>query len=242
MRCEQINNTGLQLLRPRSACEDPTNRHREVLFSSEEGGRRWRTVRRSWPPCSLQHACARPGSQVSNSVRIHLAPRSASRKLQHHRASNYPSCLTFLVRYIAAATKMCYPPRRCVYDGLLMAFITQLDPSCKGFIYNTLTACAIEPPSGEENNPTTPPHLAASEACFVEGFWIKFGPQPPLEDTKFILTGSIITNLKNIVRAISVERFPVLLQGPTSAGVLSSRLTVFSRLFTDVFTQEKRLS
>ncbi len=121
-------------------------------------------------------------------------------------------------RYIAAATRICYPPRRCIYDGLLMAFITQLDPSCKGFIYNALTECAIEPPTGEENNPTTPPHLAASEACFVEGFWIKYGPQPPLDDPKFILTASIIINLKNIVRAISVERFPVLLQGPTSAG------------------------
>ena len=88
-----------------------------------------------------------------------------------------------------------------------MAFITQLDPSCKGFIYNTLTDCAIEPPSGEENNPTTPPHLAASEACFVEGFWIKYGPQPPLDDPKFILTGSIIINLKNIV---DIKKFLII--------------------------------
>ena len=121
-----------------------------------------------------------------------------------------------------------------------MAFITQLDPSCKGFIYNTLTACAIEPPSGEENNPTTPPHLAASEACFVEGFWIKYGPQPPLDDPKFILTGSIIINLKNIVRAISVERFPVLLQGPTSAGVSSARPAIF--FFLPMFSRSGKTS
>jgi midasin len=113
---------------------------------------------------------------------------------------------------------MSYPPRRCIYDGVLMAFATQLDPSCRGFIYNTLTSCAIEPPRGEENNPPPPPHLAVSEVCFVEGFWIKFGPELPREDPNFILTDSIAVNLRNIVRAISVERFPVLLQGPTSAG------------------------
>ena len=114
---------------------------------------------------------------------------------------------------------MSYPTRRCIYDGILMAFSTQLDPSCRGFIYNTLTSCAIEPPRGEENNPPPPPQLTASEACSVEGFWIKFGPEPPREDPHFILTDSIAANLKNIVRAISVERFPVLLQGPTSAGM-----------------------
>ncbi len=99
-----------------------------------------------------------------------------------------------------------------------MAFQTQLDPSCRGLIYNSLTNHAIEPPRGEENNPPPPPHLATTQACFVEGFWIKFGPETPREDPNFILTDSIKANLRNIVRAISVERFPVLLQGPTSAG------------------------
>jgi hypothetical protein len=126
MRCEQKNNTGLQLLQPRSACEDPTNRHREVLFSRVEGSCRRRLI------------------------------DGAGHRVHYHM-----------------------------------------------------------------------------RACFVEGFWIKYGPQPQLEDTKFILTGSKIVNLKNIVRAISVERFPVLLQGPTSAGVLSARLTVYFLLFAN---------
>ncbi len=56
----------------------------------------------------------------------------------------------------------------------------------------------------------------------MEGFWIKYGPEPPREDQNFILTDSIVANLRNIVRAISVERFPVLLQGPTSAGEIAS--------------------
>jgi midasin (ATPase involved in ribosome maturation) len=127
--------------------------------------------------------------------------------------------LIFSIRYIASASKMSYPPRRCIYDGLLMAFQTQLDPSCRGFIYNSLTSCAIEPPRGEEKNPPPPSHISESDACSVEGFWIKFGPCPPREDPNFILTDSITSNLSNIVRAISVERFPVLLQGPTSAGI-----------------------
>jgi midasin len=155
---------------------------------------------------SLSHISASPQSFVTIVVKNHLS---------------------FVNRYIASASKMSYPPRRCIYDGVLMAFATQLDPSCRGFIYNTLTSCAIEPPRGEENNPPPPPHLAASEVCFVEGFWIKFGPEPPREDPNFILTDSIAVNLRNIVRAISVERFPVLLQGPTSAGTCRTRMLLF---------------
>ncbi|PKY01381.1 AAA ATPase [Aspergillus campestris IBT 28561] len=52
-------------------------------------------------------------------------------------------------------------------------------------------------------------------------YWMRQGPFPPKEEPHYIITPFIEKNLKNLVRASSTRRFPVLLQGPTSAGKTS---------------------
>ena len=42
---------------------------------------------------------------------------------------------------------------------------------------------------------------------------------------RFILTPSCQLNLRNIVRAAAPQRYPILLQGPTSAGKLKASYT-----------------
>ncbi|GMG55961.1 unnamed protein product [Ambrosiozyma monospora] len=50
---------------------------------------------------------------------------------------------------------------------------------------------------------------------------MKCGPGERFEDTGYIMTASVKKNLLNLVRATSGRRFPVLIQGPTSAGKTS---------------------
>lgn len=58
----------------------------------------------------------------------------------------------------------------------------------------------------------------------VEGYWIKAGPQNIDIDgahKDFVITDSVRRNLHNIARMLSGGRFPILLEGPTSAGKTS---------------------
>ena len=58
----------------------------------------------------------------------------------------------------------------------------------------------------------------------VEGYWIKAGPQKIDVDgahKDFVITDSVRRNLHNIARMLSGGRFPILLEGPTSAGKTS---------------------
>ena len=58
----------------------------------------------------------------------------------------------------------------------------------------------------------------------VEGYWIKAGPQKIDTDgahKDFVITDSVRRNLHNIARMLSGGRFPILLEGPTSAGKTS---------------------
>ncbi|CAK8990755.1 Midasin (Dynein-related AAA-ATPase mdn1) (MIDAS-containing protein) [Durusdinium trenchii] len=58
----------------------------------------------------------------------------------------------------------------------------------------------------------------------VEGYWIKAGPQEIHIDAAhrdFVITDSVRRNLHNIARMLSGGRFPILLEGPTSAGKTS---------------------
>ena len=61
-----------------------------------------------------------------------------------------------------------------------------------------------------------------SEMCIRDRhYWMRRGPMIPEEQPHYIITPFIEKNLKNLVRASSTRRFPVLLQGPTSAGKTS---------------------
>ena len=58
----------------------------------------------------------------------------------------------------------------------------------------------------------------------MEGYWIKAGPQKISIDAAhkdFVITNSVRRNLQNIARMLSGGRFPILLEGPTSAGKTS---------------------
>ncbi|KAF1780308.1 P-loop containing nucleoside triphosphate hydrolase [Phytophthora cactorum] len=71
-----------------------------------------------------------------------------------------------------------------------------------------------------------------NEFVLVSSYWVKKGdfqdprddslPDPVTSRRKFVLTKSVEENLRHVSRAALIGKYPVLLQGPTSAGYLGS--------------------
>lgn len=57
----------------------------------------------------------------------------------------------------------------------------------------------------------------------IEGFLLKLGSLPPKDETQtdFLMTGSVRRNLIELLRVVAHSSFPILLEGPTSAGKTS---------------------
>lgn len=83
------------------------------------------------------------------------------------------------------------------------------------------------------------PRPSSGHYVLVEGFWLKCGSEPSQDDDGYVLTDNVKKNLKNLARIVSAgysllmicvcmksilyacRHYPVLLQGPTSAGKTS---------------------
>ena len=52
----------------------------------------------------------------------------------------------------------------------------------------------------------------------VEGYWLRSGEEVPHSAPGYIMTPTVRENLRDLARAVSSAEYPVLLQGPTSAG------------------------
>lgn len=52
----------------------------------------------------------------------------------------------------------------------------------------------------------------------MEGYWIEAGPVEPYDDPCYVKTKSVRDNLAQLARVVCSARYPVLLEGETSAG------------------------
>lgn len=116
-----------------------------------------------------------------------------------------------------------YGLRRAIFEGFCMSFLTVLSqdserllgPLLEKYIFsNAKNARAL---LGQTPRPPDDGH---SYVQFKQ-YWMRQGHLQPEEQPHYIITPFIEKNLKNLVRASSTRRFPVLLQGPTSAGKTS---------------------
>ncbi|OQD75534.1 hypothetical protein PENDEC_c007G04111 [Penicillium decumbens] len=116
-----------------------------------------------------------------------------------------------------------YGLRRAIFEGFSMSFLTVLGsesersliPLVEAHIFgNAKNARALL-------NQTPKPPQDGHDYVQFKHYWMRRGPLVPEEQPHYIITPFIEKNLKNLVRASSTRRFPVLLQGPTSAGKTS---------------------
>ncbi|KAG0160701.1 hypothetical protein PDIDSM_8231 [Penicillium digitatum] len=116
-----------------------------------------------------------------------------------------------------------YGLRRAMFEGFSMSFLTVLSlvseqaliPLAELHIFgNAKNARSL---LGQTPRPPTD----GNDYVQFKHYWMRRGPMVEEEQPHYIITPFIEKNLKNLVRASSTRRFPVLLQGPTSAGKTS---------------------
>jgi midasin len=144
-----------------------------------------------------------------------------SNKKPHYSMRTLARALTF-----AADIAGLFGLRRALWEGMLMAFTMVLD----GGSAETVTALAQKHILAGVRNPRS---LLAREPNFPPGRsieeFIKFGPfhlekgplsGDPMEE--YIMTPSVEKKLIDLARIVMTRRFPVLIEGPTSAGKTSA--------------------
>ncbi|VDK50592.1 unnamed protein product, partial [Cylicostephanus goldi] len=110
-----------------------------------------------------------------------------------------------------------------------MAFLTNLDSEAKQMMrakiaqtFRASTNIPVPAPSAKENCVSLFVFFMARFGRFqVEGYWIERGVNLPEEDPNYVVTKTVKANLAEIARIVSSGRFPVLLEGETSAGKTS---------------------
>lgn len=117
-----------------------------------------------------------------------------------------------------------YGLRRSLYEGFCMSFLTLLDGKSEEILHPLIFKYTV----GKLGNFNSvlkqcppPPSYSGYDFVQFKHYWIKRGPQPVIYEPNYIITPFVEKNMLNLARATSGRRFPVLIQGPTSAGKTS---------------------
>ncbi|PWY71646.1 midasin [Aspergillus heteromorphus CBS 117.55] len=116
-----------------------------------------------------------------------------------------------------------YGLRRALYEGFSMSFLTVLSQESERLLMPLIERHIF---SNVKNSrallgQTPRPPDDGNDYVQFKHYWMRRGHLTSEEQPHYIITPFIEKNLKNLVRASSTRRFPVLLQGPTSAGKTS---------------------
>ncbi|CAG8469891.1 6305_t:CDS:10 [Ambispora leptoticha] len=118
-----------------------------------------------------------------------------------------------------------YGFRRSIYEGFCMTFLTQLNQESeiimRGLIEKFLLRGVKNPHELISRIPREPPNDLNGKYIQFGYFWLERGSYPIEEMPHYILTKSVKEKLNSLARVISSKKFPVLIQGPTSAGKTS---------------------
>lgn len=128
--------------------------------------------------------------------------------------------------YVAHALPLGYGLPRALYDGFHMTFVAQLQarfqPEAEAMLLKHLIPA--RPGKPLRAPPPVPPARPSGEHWIeVGGFWLATDPRraPVPDDPAFIVTPTIEARLMHLARMVAARRYPILLQGPTSAGKTS---------------------
>ncbi|KAL5604462.1 hypothetical protein BROUX41_002431 [Berkeleyomyces rouxiae] len=135
--------------------------------------------------------------------------------------------LTRVLDYVVHVAPV-YGLRRALFEGFSMGFLTLLNgeseklliPKMFELLFGRANAKALlsQPPKQPTDGRA---YIRFSNGAKDRHYWLVQGEQKPVERTDYIVTPSVERNLLNLVRATSTRRYPILIQGPTSAGKTS---------------------
>ncbi|OBA18032.1 P-loop containing nucleoside triphosphate hydrolase protein, partial [Metschnikowia bicuspidata var. bicuspidata NRRL YB-4993] len=116
-----------------------------------------------------------------------------------------------------------YGLRRALYEGFCMSFLTLLDRKSEEVLRPIIAKYTIDKlKNAKQVIARCPPAPSSNESDYVQfkHYWMKRGPGE-ISTPNYIITPFVEKNLLNLVRATASRKFPVLVQGPTSAGKTS---------------------
>ncbi|PKK43818.1 hypothetical protein CI102_14758 [Trichoderma harzianum] len=122
-----------------------------------------------------------------------------------------------------------YGLRRAMYEGFSMGFLTLLDRNSEKMLLPLIYHHLLDKHGNPQSLLSQPPKHPGDGRQYVKfqnqnrdrQYWLFQGEQTPIERDDYIITPYVERNLLNLVRATSTRRFPILIQGPTSAGKTS---------------------
>ncbi|KAI9314232.1 P-loop containing nucleoside triphosphate hydrolase protein [Dichotomocladium elegans] len=114
-----------------------------------------------------------------------------------------------------------YGLRRSLYEGFSMTFLTQLNKESEALMRQLIYKTILRGVKNAAHLTTQIPRQPSDNFIQFGYFWLEQGQYEPQDDGHYILTPSVETNLYNLARVIMSRKFPVLIQGPTSAGKTS---------------------
>lgn len=107
---------------------------------------------------------------------------------------------------------------RALYEGVCMSFLTQLDLPSNAIV---TALCKEKLLGGRELEIRKKGAEIPDNHIEIYDFLISCGDRPPFDPQNYIMTPSVMENVRKVARAVSSKLFPVLLQGPTSCGKTS---------------------
>ncbi|KAI1268601.1 midasin [Xylariaceae sp. FL1019] len=136
--------------------------------------------------------------------------------------------LTRVLSYVNDVSPL-YGLRRALFEGFSMGFLTLLDKASEDtlvpLIYHHLLERHGNPKTLLSQTPRHPndgkQYVKFANKDRDRHYWLLQGGETPIERLDYIITPYVERNLLNLVRATSTRRFPILIQGPTSAGKTS---------------------
>jgi midasin len=139
--------------------------------------------------------------------------------------------LRTLTRVLTYATEIApsYGLRRALYEGFAMGFLTLLDRESEKILEPLIDFHLF---ANDERKKAllrqTPKHPTDGKQYVLfdnkkkdRHYWMLQGMEKPEVQAHYIITPFVERNRLNLVRATSTQRFPVLVQGPTSSGKTS---------------------
>ncbi|GAV53771.1 hypothetical protein ZYGR_0AK02730 [Zygosaccharomyces rouxii] len=114
-----------------------------------------------------------------------------------------------------------YGLRRSLYDGFCMSFLTLLDGDSEAILEPIIRKYTLGRLKNVKAVVSQAPPSPGPDYIQFRHYWIRKGSFEPKEEGRYIITPFVEKNMMNLVRATSSKRFPVLIEGPTSAGKTS---------------------
>ncbi|TWU73648.1 hypothetical protein ED733_003408 [Metarhizium rileyi] len=136
--------------------------------------------------------------------------------------------LTRVLSYVTNIAPL-YGVRRALFEGFSMGFLTLLDRDSEKMLLPLIYHHLLDKHGSPQSLLSQPPKHPNDGRQYVKfqnrnhdrHYWLFQGEQTPIERDDYIITPYVERNLLNLVRATSTRRFPILIQGPTSAGKTS---------------------